>query len=405
MGWTTERKEILKRMWLAGETSKRISDTLGEVSRNAVMGMVNRMGLMGSAEHNSRMGVRTSGACRPKPVVSPSTAAATSQPLEHPGAIHPVPTAVVGSPPTVETVTPVVAESAPVDLDDAVPSVSVVPESSPQTPAKEVPAEIEETPPWDASPSETVLASGASEAAAEIVVPADPVLLVDPVVTHAAAADPEAPEVATVASSTPEAISETPANDASAEADVVAPRETRKAPDLGNAAPPPSRRRKDADRVQRSPESERRRLVGPLSGLRGPVAKSMAPKVKPQAEPVRVATDGSRPVDWRTALTLVEETTGFPYDPSRPGHRASLVAIGTVLARGDPRRVLSPFLSEPQIISMMRCLAEKGIVVGGKTPQSWLEPEHGDMAFMIDMLVAEGVLDPKARNREMAAAA
>jgi hypothetical protein len=45
--WTEERKEILRRMWKSHRTSGDISKRLGGVSRNAVMGMVNRLGLLG----------------------------------------------------------------------------------------------------------------------------------------------------------------------------------------------------------------------------------------------------------------------------------------------------------------------------------------------------------------------
>lgn len=45
--WTEERKEILRRMWKSHRTSGEISTRLGGVSRNAVMGMVNRLGLLG----------------------------------------------------------------------------------------------------------------------------------------------------------------------------------------------------------------------------------------------------------------------------------------------------------------------------------------------------------------------
>lgn len=46
--WSEERKETLRRLWRAKRTSGEIARHLGGVSRNAVMGMVNRLGLMGA---------------------------------------------------------------------------------------------------------------------------------------------------------------------------------------------------------------------------------------------------------------------------------------------------------------------------------------------------------------------
>lgn len=65
MSWTQDRKDRLKTMWLDGRTSREIADTLGEITRNAVMGMVNRMGLMGSQSHNVHLKA-VHGACKPK---------------------------------------------------------------------------------------------------------------------------------------------------------------------------------------------------------------------------------------------------------------------------------------------------------------------------------------------------
>lgn len=64
MSWTPDRKETLKRMWVEGKSSRQIAEALGDVTRNAVMGMVNRMGLMGNKAHNSHM-KSAHGACRP----------------------------------------------------------------------------------------------------------------------------------------------------------------------------------------------------------------------------------------------------------------------------------------------------------------------------------------------------
>jgi GcrA cell cycle regulator len=49
MGWTDERVEILKRLWLEGLSASQIAKQLGGVTRNAVIGKVHRLGLSGRA--------------------------------------------------------------------------------------------------------------------------------------------------------------------------------------------------------------------------------------------------------------------------------------------------------------------------------------------------------------------
>ena len=45
MSWTPERVEILKNMWSEGQSASQIAGALGEVTRNAVIGKVHRLGL------------------------------------------------------------------------------------------------------------------------------------------------------------------------------------------------------------------------------------------------------------------------------------------------------------------------------------------------------------------------
>ena len=49
MGWTDERVEMLKRLWLEGLSASQIAKQLGGVTRNAVIGKVHRLGLSGRA--------------------------------------------------------------------------------------------------------------------------------------------------------------------------------------------------------------------------------------------------------------------------------------------------------------------------------------------------------------------
>jgi GcrA cell cycle regulator len=49
MGWTDERVEQLKKLWSEGLSASQIARVLGEVTRNAVIGKVHRLGLSGRA--------------------------------------------------------------------------------------------------------------------------------------------------------------------------------------------------------------------------------------------------------------------------------------------------------------------------------------------------------------------
>ena len=49
MGWTDERVETLKKLWLDGLSASQIAKQLGGVTRNAVIGKVHRLGLAGRA--------------------------------------------------------------------------------------------------------------------------------------------------------------------------------------------------------------------------------------------------------------------------------------------------------------------------------------------------------------------
>ena len=49
MAWTDERVEQLKKLWSEGLSASQIASRLGEVTRNAVIGKVHRLGLAGRA--------------------------------------------------------------------------------------------------------------------------------------------------------------------------------------------------------------------------------------------------------------------------------------------------------------------------------------------------------------------
>ncbi len=54
MSWTNERVDTLKKLWNDGHSASAIAATLGEVTRNGVIGKVHRLGLAGRASGSSR---------------------------------------------------------------------------------------------------------------------------------------------------------------------------------------------------------------------------------------------------------------------------------------------------------------------------------------------------------------
>lgn len=67
MSWTDERVETLKKLWTEGLSASQIASSLGEVTRNAVIGKIHRLGLSGRA----RPGVVTAPVRKPKVAEAP----------------------------------------------------------------------------------------------------------------------------------------------------------------------------------------------------------------------------------------------------------------------------------------------------------------------------------------------
>jgi GcrA cell cycle regulator len=83
MGWTDERVETLKKLWLDGLSASQIAKQLGGVTRNAVIGKVHRLGLSGRAapSHPSRT---TFKAPRPpRPISMPQPRPRALEPRAH----------------------------------------------------------------------------------------------------------------------------------------------------------------------------------------------------------------------------------------------------------------------------------------------------------------------------------
>lgn len=120
MSWTDERIETLKTMWEKGLTASQIAETLGGVSRNAVIGKAHRLGLQArpspvkphDADAKAAPTPRDSAPVAAKPVAAPA----------------PKPAPVVSTPPPAE----VVPEAKPVEVAQASPApVAEAPKAPP----------------------------------------------------------------------------------------------------------------------------------------------------------------------------------------------------------------------------------------------------------------------------------
>ena len=54
MAWSDERVAILKKMWLEGSSASEIAKELGNITRNAVIGKVHRLGLSNRDANSSK---------------------------------------------------------------------------------------------------------------------------------------------------------------------------------------------------------------------------------------------------------------------------------------------------------------------------------------------------------------
>jgi len=103
--------------------------------------------------------------------------------------------------------------------------------------------------------------------------------------------------------------------------------------------------------------------------------------------------------DWRTVVEMVEEIMKEDYDPARPGHRSSLIAIASIVGGGDARSALPEGFPESAITKVLDAMAEGGLMTDGTTPTRWLDATTGDLSFLIDMLVLDGVIERPPADR------
>ncbi len=102
MGWTDERVETLRKLWLDGLSASQIAKQLGGVTRNAVIGKVHRLGLSGRATPSQPSRPSFKAPRPPRPVVSQPT---IRRVVEHHPAPAPRPVTYVEEPGTATVLT------------------------------------------------------------------------------------------------------------------------------------------------------------------------------------------------------------------------------------------------------------------------------------------------------------
>jgi GcrA cell cycle regulator len=83
MGWTEERVELLRKLWLEGLSASQIAGVLGEgVTRNAVIGKVHRLKLSGRAKPaTTAPRVRTAPRAASRRLLAPNSGGSRSAPV------------------------------------------------------------------------------------------------------------------------------------------------------------------------------------------------------------------------------------------------------------------------------------------------------------------------------------
>jgi GcrA cell cycle regulator len=119
MSWTDERIDTLKTMWEKGLTASQIAESLGGVSRNAVIGKAHRLGLQARPSPVKANDPEAKAAAAPKPVAAAPVASPAPKPVAAPRA------APVVAAPTAEPDIAKDLESA--DLVDDLPAVEKAP--------------------------------------------------------------------------------------------------------------------------------------------------------------------------------------------------------------------------------------------------------------------------------------
>jgi GcrA cell cycle regulator len=88
MGWTDERVELLKKLWLEGLSASQIAKQLGGVTRNAVIGKVHRLGLSGRAAPSQPSRPAFKAPRPPRPMAQPAPRRLEARPAPMPAPVY-----------------------------------------------------------------------------------------------------------------------------------------------------------------------------------------------------------------------------------------------------------------------------------------------------------------------------
>ena len=127
MSWTDERIDTLRNLWEKGLTASQIAESLGGVSRNAVIGKAHRLGLKARPSPVKA----AEGSAPPRPAKTAAKPVAARAPVARPAAAKPVP--------SVERAPVRAAPERPAVTDRPVAAASPAPQAAPATPVSTQP--------------------------------------------------------------------------------------------------------------------------------------------------------------------------------------------------------------------------------------------------------------------------
>lgn len=140
MSWTDERVELLKKMWVEGQSASQIAKELGGVTRNAVIGKVHRLGLSnrvgGKDEEEAAAepvaAARAEPAPAPRPEPAPAAAAVRPEPAPAQAQPRPVERPAAAAAPVASNVMPLPIRKAIVPAGQPLPPQPSLNEISPE---------------------------------------------------------------------------------------------------------------------------------------------------------------------------------------------------------------------------------------------------------------------------------
>lgn len=322
--WSAERTDRLREMWLNGATATEISMDLGGVTRNAVMGKVNRLGLLRSKQHHEKSKVKLTGCCSPEFVEQKRAAANEDQKSkdirDHETVAIPALDENSAKIDGIEIFKPKKNIGEAVSIQD-----NDVSNAKPETTLKTV-EKVKNSP----QETETETSSERSN---------------DPLFNVKKAAELRAKR--------------------------FAEERARKAKETAPL--------RDLSKVERIAHES----IIDWSENHSEIEEEEFSPASDGVLKEAISLSGHA-IDWRTVVQQVEKLTGKAFDANIPAHAASLIAMGSIMCRGDLKDILRPKISEQTVSRMMRRFAEEGVIIAGKPAPRLMETAN-DKEFYKEM--------------------